>query len=300
MQKESVVKTQKNYGYVVADERRTYVVMPRFGGYVVKLFADVKYKKVNRGDPLVRVYSPEVLQAKEEYLNTYRYTQKRHNKVMLHSAKEKLLLLGITQKEIKAMIKRGKAEAYTTVTAPASGYIFVKGVEKGSAFSAKSTLFKIVNIDRVWIEAKIYQKEIAALNKYVDFRVRSEDAQQEYQAKRLMLYPALDPKQATATLRLGVDNKEHKLFPGMYMNVTASGSARPYLTLPRSAVIRKNSRWYVFGTGEFEGEYEPKEVHVKPINGDRYAITEGVGAGDEVVSNALFMMDSDAQINGLY
>lgn len=300
VKKESVSSAQKNYGYVVADETRTYAITPRFGGYVVELFADTRYKKVKKGEPLLRVYSPEVLQAEEEYLNTYRYTQNRPGTAMLQSAREKLVLLGVSDSEIEKIIQNGKAEPYTTIHAPESGYIFEKSVDKGSAFNAKNKLFTLVNLDHVWVEARIYQKEIATLGAFTDYRVTSEADKGVYAAKKIMLYPNLDPKEATATLRLEVENAKNSLFPGMYVSVSAMTSEKTYLTLPRTAVIRKNGTWYVFKIGEYEGEYQPVEVVVTPIGGDRYAVTEGIEDGEVVVNNALFMMDSDAQINGLY
>ena len=86
----------------------------------------------------------------------------------------------------------------------------------------------------------------------------------------------------------------------MYASVISKDKAQEYLTLPSNAVMRKDGKFYVFVVGEYEGEYDPLEVSVKVLNPQTYIITSGVNEGDEVVSNALFMLDSDAQINGLY
>lgn len=86
----------------------------------------------------------------------------------------------------------------------------------------------------------------------------------------------------------------------MYASVVSQDTPQEYLTLPSDAVIRKDGKFYVFVVGEYEGEYDPMQISVKALNPHTYIITDGLSAGDEVVSNALFMMDSDAQINGLY
>jgi Cu(I)/Ag(I) efflux system membrane fusion protein len=154
--KKNVGISKKNYGYAKADESRIYSVTPRFGGYVEVLYADKIYKKVKKGDALASVYSPEVFKAKEEYLNAYRYTQQREKRTMVESAKLKLILLGVSDVEIKAITTKNKTSVNTTIYAPRDGYIFMKNIDKGSAFNAKTELFKLVNLDEIWIETKLF------------------------------------------------------------------------------------------------------------------------------------------------
>ena len=300
VKKELISQRIKNYGYVKMDQARMYDISPRFGGYVVTLNADKIYKKVKKGEPLVRVYSPEVFKAKEEYLNTYKYTKQRANKGMLASAKLKLQLLGISKDEINQLIKNKKASANTTIYAPVDGYIFIKNIDNGAAFKAGQQLFQIVNLDEVWIEAQLFEEERARLAMTQNYELNFKGLTKTYMTKKVLLYPQLDPKVATLTLRLRVKNADHQLFPGMYASVTSLKDESVQLTLPTTAVIRKNGKYYVFMVGEFEGEYEPLEVGVKILNPNTYTIIQGLSEGDEVVNNALFMMDSDAQINGLY
>ncbi len=296
----ATAKTQTNYGYVKAEENRIYEVVPRFGGYVEKLFADTRYRKVKKGEVLARVYSPEVLQAKEDYLNALRYDAKRPNKAMVASAKSKLQLLGVSDAEINAVNKRRKAGTLTDIVAPASGWIFEKSIVEGSAFKKGERLFRIVDLDRVWIEAELYQKELPNLAMLTRFSIKPTGVEGTFNAKKVLLYPNIDPKAATATLRLEAENPDRLLLPGMYVSVVSSSPDKPYLVAPRTAVIRKNGTWYAFIVGEYEGEYEPVRIDVKPLDRNRYQVVAGLAEGDEVVNNALFMMDSDAQINGLY
>ena len=300
VKKQSIGKQKKNYGYVKADEARTYDVTPRFSGYVTKLYANKIYKYVRKGTPLLKVYSPEVYKAKEDYINSYNYTKDRKNKGMLESAKLKLELLGLSKKEINDTLANKKASKETTIYAPTSGYIFTKNITNGSAFNAKAKLFTIVNLYEVWIEAKVFEEDLEWLEQTNDFEISFKSREEKYKATSKLLYPNLNPKEATLTLRLRVRNPKNKLFPGMYANIISKEKAKLQLTLPNNAVIRKNGKHYVFVVGEFEGEYDPLEVSVKQLNAHIYIIKDGLNAGDEVVSNALFMMDSDAQINALY
>jgi len=300
VQKVKTGHSKKNYGFVKADEAKVYEISPRFGGFVEKLYANKIYKYVKKGEPLAVVYSPEVFKAKEDYLNSYKYTKNRPNKGMLKSAKLKLSLLEVAPNEIQQLIKEQKISPNTTIYAPQSGYIFMKNINEGSAFNAKTKLFEIVNLNDVWVEVKVFEDDVKWLKNADDFKVSFKTTDKIYKTHSKFLYPNLDPKEATLTLRLTLDNKDNTLYPGMYANVISKDSPKEYLTLPQSAVILKDGRYYVFVVGEFEGEYEPKEVHVKPLDNETYIITNGLDAGNEVVNNALFMMDSDAQINGLY
>ena len=291
---------RKNYGYVKADDARIYDVSPRFGGYVVKLYADKIYKFVKRGEPLVTLYSPEVYRAKEDYLNSYNYSKGKSNRGMVRSAKLKLKLLGVSDAEMNAVIKKRKVAQNTTIYSPVSGYIFSKSISNGSAFNAKNKLFEIVNLDEVWVEAKVFDSDISWLKKATSFTIDTKSVPKTYTTTARLLYPNLDPKEATLTLRLRVKNPKNKLFPGMYTSIISKDTPNTYLTLPTTAVIRKDGKYYAFVVGEYEGEYDPVEVSVSPLDNATYIIKKGLNFGDEVVNNALFMMDSDAQINGLY
>ena len=300
VKKESANHSKKNYGYVVANQAKVYEISPRFGGYVEKLYADKIYKYVKKGEPLAVVYSPEVYKAKEDYINSYKYTKNRTNKGMLKSAKLKLSLLDVAPQEINEVIKMKKASPNTTIYAPQSGYIFVKNINDGSAFNAKANLFEIVNLDDIWVEARIFEDDIPWMKKVNNFMVSFKTTNNVYKAKAELLYPKLNPKEATLTLRLHIKNSRHELYPGMYATILSHDKAKDYLTLPQTAVILKDGKYYAFIVGEFEGEYDPVAVSVKILNNTTYIITSGLKAGDTVVNNALFMMDSDAQINGLY
>jgi len=292
--------SKKNYGFVKADEARVHHIAPRFGGFVEKIYADKIYKYVKKGEALVSVYSPEVYKAKEDYLNSYKYTKNKSNKGMLQSAKLNLELLGISDKEIDSLVKSKKISQNTTIYAPVSGYIFKKSISDGSAFNAKAQLFEIVNLDEVWVEAKVFEDDINWLKNADKFELHFKSTPKTYTATSKLFYPMLDEKEATMTLRLRVKNPNKELFVGMYASVLSQDEKATYLTLPSNAVMRKDGKYYVFVVGEYEGEYDPMEVSVKPLNAHTYIITDGLSTGDEVVSNALFMMDSDAQINGLY
>ena len=300
VEERSTAKEQVNYGYIVAEDSAKVDVLTWYDGFVVDLYADTLYKKVEKGDALVKVYSPEVYKAKQDYLNSIQYNMKTSMPEMLRSSKIKLKLLGISEKEINNIAKTHKADMYTTVYAPISGWIFEKNINDGASFNAKKRLFEIVNLEKVWMEVELFQKELFVLDTLSHFTVKVKGLAKTFDAKKTLLYPMLDPKEATATLRLSVDNKDELLKPGMYAKVHAMAKMHPRLVIPKTAAMRKNGTWYAFLATDFKGEYEPLEIKVQPLDNTSFEVLSGLHKGDTIVNNALFMMDSDAQINSIY
>ena len=291
---------QVNFGYIVAQDSRKVDVFAWYSGFVDTLYADSMYKKVEKGELLAKVYSPEVYQAKQDYLNSINYNMDHAAPGMLKSAMTKLSLLGVSKKEIAMIDKDRKVDEFTMVYAPISGWIFEKNINQGSSFNSKKKLFQIINLDKVWAEVKLFQNELKKLDTLQNFKVMPKSTDKVYEAERSILYPMLDPKEATATLRLILDNEDGILKPGMYVKMHASSADKSRLVIPRTAAIRKNGIWYAFLATEFKGEYEPIVIDVKPLDNKHFEVLQGLSTADTLVNNALFMMDSDAQINSIY
>ena len=298
--KQNSTHKQVNYGYIVAEDALKTDVVAWFSGFVENLYADTLYKKVTKGEALAKVYSPEVYKAKQDYLNSINFDAKRPSPAMVRSAKIKLELLNVSTKEISHIKRTHQVEKYTTLVAPASGWIFEKNINQGSSFGGGKKLFQIVELDRVWMEVKLYQNELEKINRLKDFTVRVKGIDKTFKARRPLLYPVLNPKEATATLRLELNNAQGILRPGMYAKVYATADKASHLVIPRTAAIRKNGNWYAFLSTQFKGEYEPVKIELKPLDNSSFELLSGLKDGDSIVNNALFMMDSDAQINSIY
>ena len=293
-------KEQVNYGYIVAEDSRKVEVASWYSGYVEALYADTLYKKVAKGEALAKVYSPEVYKAKQDYLNALKFNDTRATLGMLRGAKEKLRLLNVSKKEIELIKKRREVDEFTTIYAPISGWIFEKNLNLGSSFKKQQKLFEIVNLDKVWMEAKLFQNELKRLDTLKNFTLKVNGIAKVFKAEKTLLYPTLDPKEATATLRLLVDNCDEELKPGMYAKLHASADSSAKLVIPRTAALRKDGKWYAFLATDFKGEYEPVEIELEPLDNFYYIVKKGLSNGESIVNNALFMMDSDAQINSIY
>ena len=297
---EKVTHQQSNYGFIMAAHPLMVDVVAWYSGFVEELYADKRYAYVKAGQVLAKVYSPEVYKAKQDYLNAIKYNSQRPSSGMVKSSKIKLELLNVCAKEIADIEKHRKVDKLTTLFAPSEGWIFEKNINEGSSFNSKNKLFQIVDLSSVWMEVKLYQDQLETLNSMETFTVKVKGFEHTFKAKKELLYPMLNPKEATATLRLSIENPEGILKPGMYATVESSASAKTRLLIPRTAIIRKEGMWYAFLETEFKGEYEPVKLEVKPLNAQFYEVLSGLQEGESVVDNALFMMDSDAQINSIY
>ncbi|SFZ98097.1 Probable Co/Zn/Cd efflux system membrane fusion protein [hydrothermal vent metagenome] len=300
VKKEQITQKQTNYGFIVAEHPNMIDVVAWYSGFVEELYADKLYEKVTKGQVLAKVYSPEVYKAKQDYLNALKYNNQRPSASMVNSSKIKLELLNVSEKEIEDIRKNRRVDKLTTIFAPHDGWIFEKNINEGSSFNSKNKLFQIVDLSTVWMEAKLYQDELLKLNTLKEFTVKIKGFDQTFKATKELLYPMLDPKEATATLRLRIDNSDGILKPGMYATLASSATAKSRLLIPRTAIIRKEGKWYAFLATDFKGEYEPVKLDVKPINAQYYEVLSGLHEGESIVDNALFMMDSDAQINSIY
>ncbi|MDM5272520.1 efflux RND transporter periplasmic adaptor subunit [Sulfurovum sp. zt1-1] len=300
VKKGSIAPKKTYYGYVVADDALMTDIVAWYSGFVEMLYTNQRYQRVNKGEALAKVYAPEVYKAKQDYLNSLRFGDKHPSPEMIKSARDKLELLGVDPKEIVSIEQTRRVDTMTTIYAPVSGWIVEKHINNGSAFKTMNTLFTIVDLEHVWVEMKLYQDDLENLKELNHFTIKIKGINNTFQAKKSLLYPMINPKESTATLRLTLQNPNDILMPGMYATISAAASQSTQLLIPRTAAIRKNGSWYAFLATEFKGEYEPVKIELKPLDDQYFIVTQGLDEGESIVNNALFMMDSDAQINSLY
>ena len=289
-----------NYGYVEADESRVVDIDAWFSGYVTELFVDSKYQKVKKYQLLAKIYSPKVYKAKQDYLYALNFNDKRNSKSMVQGSKKNLVLLGVSKKEIRNIYTKRKVDTYTSIFSPIDGWVFIKNINRGSSFKTGSKLFEIVNLDRVWIESKIYQNQISSISEMKKFEIEIKGLNKKFSVKKSIVYPKMDKDETTLTLRLLVDNRDDLLKVGMFAKIKSWNENKKVMVIPHSSAIHKNGKWFVFLATQFKGVYEPLEIEIKPLDENYFIVTKGLTLDDKIVDNALFMMDADAQMNGIY
>ncbi len=293
---------------IVPDESRVYKVSPKISGWIEKLYINQTGQYVKKGDPLFKVFSQELLSAQEEYLSVIKALEKINNinlranlETLRDSAKERLKLLDMSEDDIKELERLRKAEKSVTYYSPASGYVLEKNIFEGQRVMMNDILMNISDLTSVWAEVDIYQPDIP----YVNIGAPVELSLPFWKNKRFFgkvsfIYPTVNNETRTLKVRLDINNKNLELKPQMYGEAKIIYSIGKKISASESAVFRTGTREYVF--------VKSKDNHLKPVlvktgllSGDGYyEILEGLKVGDEVVSSANFLIDSESSLKAAF
>ncbi len=284
--KKEISKSKEFYGKIVPREDSVYEFSLRFDGFITKLYANKSYSYIQKGNILFDIYSKEIYNLFDELK-----IAKRTSKSLYNSTLNKFDLFNLTAKDFN------KKDKTVKIRSPFSGYLTKKNVYQGSFAKKGKLIFEITDLSSVWIIANIYQKDLNFIKQNMDTEITIDGIENKFNSTVEYIYPTINSKNQTIPVRIKIDNKDLKLFPNMFAKVKIFTQKRLILTLPRNAIVQRDGKQYVFL--KVDKEYEPSEVKAVKI-GKYYHIIEGLEEGDEVVTNALFLLDSDAVTNGLY
>jgi len=291
--KEQQIEISKNfYGKTVIDEANVKDIVVRFDGYITKLFANKEFVYVKKGDPLLMVYSDEVVSLEEELL----FANK--NSSVYKSGLKKLETLGIDKKEIKKILESNKVVENIRVYSPISGFITTKNINSGSFVKKGKLLLRIVDFSKLWVIGNIYQKDLSFVKQGMKAVIKI-DGFNKIESIIDFIYPRVNKKTQTTSVRILIDNKNLKLFPDLFATIQLYKPPRTILTLPKSAVLTKGEEHFVFKPVG-DKDYEPVIVEALRLNSNIYEILDGLSKGEKVIDKGLFLLDSDAITNGLY
>ncbi len=292
--KEEVPINKSFYGITKIDESSFVDIVSRFDGYVTKLNANKKYMTIKKGEPLYSVYSQEILSIQNEL-----QIAKNFNQNIYQSTLGRLDNLDISKRE-QQKIKDGKINSNgLVVTSSTNAILLEKNINQSSAITKGTTLLQLASLDKIWFVASIYQSDLEFIKKESDALINIDGINQKIKSKVDFIYPIFDEKSKTVDVRFILENIDLKLVPSMFGKVDISVKKDVMLTLPKTAVLKKADIFYVFKPLE-NGDFEPLKIKAKRISSNKYEILEGLNENDEVINNALFLLDSDALTNSLY
>jgi membrane fusion protein, copper/silver efflux system len=302
----TLARTIRTVGDVEADETRVSQVHTKVSGWVEKLFVSSSGQAVRKGQPLLSIYSPELLATQEEFLrareSAARFAASDVAEVrsggteLLEAARQRLLLFDVPRSLVETLERTGQPQRSVTLQAPASGFVTAKDVLAGARIEPGMTLFTVTDLSRVWVEGEIYEYEASLVRLGQRARVTlAYDPSKTYTGRIGTIYPYLDPGTRTLRVRFEIDNPGLTLKPGMYANIELQAQAAEGVLVPDASILDTGPRQIVY-VKIGEGRYEPRQVKVGLRSDGQAQILSGVRAGEAVVDRANFLLDSESRL----
>jgi Cu(I)/Ag(I) efflux system membrane fusion protein len=296
--------TWRTNGRVVMDETRVRRVTVKVPAFVERVYADFTGKPVRQGEPLFSVYSPELLAAQEEYLLALRTRQAlsqgggmaTDGDALVSAARRKLQLWDVPQATLERLAETGEATRALTLVSPISGVITKKDVVEGARLEVGATPYEIVDLSRVWVLADVYESELRHVKVGMTATMQLKAFPNRiFAGKVSFLDPVLDPTTRTVKVRLEFPNPDGDLRPEMFGEVVLRGATREGLRIPSDAVVPTGTTQVVF-VALGGGRFQPREIHLGESDGKSVEVTSGLKAGDQVVTGANFLVDSESRM----
>jgi Cu(I)/Ag(I) efflux system membrane fusion protein len=295
-----IMELVRAVGRVEHDESLLTIVSMRSDGYVEDLFVNKTGQHVRKGDPLFRVYSPQIQQAQTDLISATR-AQGRMGALgsdqALEGAMQRLRNLGVPQSRIDEVRKTGTNPRTIDWPAPADGDVIEKKIINGQRVLAGDELYRLADHSRVWIIADVAEADIAPIRAGASAKVTLRaDQGTVLEGKVTLIYPELNVETRTVPVRIELPNPEQLLRTSMYADVIfGAGDESAVTAVPDSAVIDSGSKQIVL-VAKGEGRFEPRAVKLGR-RGEGYAeITEGLKLGEEVVTSANFLIDAESNL----
>ena len=274
-----------------AEPNRVYV-NARVGGWVEHLYTDYVGKRVERGEPLLALYSPDLVSAQEEYL----LARRLKDDTLAAGARRRLELWDIGADQIDSLEARGTATRTLLLRAPRAGEIVEKMVTDGQAVKVGDNLFLIADRRVLWVDVAVFERDASAVRVGMRATVRVDAVPgATFDGRLTFIQPQLDERTRTLTARLEVDNANGALRPGMYATVELNTAGRRAVTVPLAAVLPTGTHNIVF-VNRGDGRFLPRDVRVGQHGDSLIEIVEGLRPGDEVIASATFLLDSESNL----
>lgn len=290
---------------IVVDETRQARVTTKIDGWVDKLYVATTGQTVKKGEPLLTIYSPELVSTQEEYLSALA-TQaqlaiggeeaRQGGDRLVAAARRRLELWDISDEQVRRLEESQRIEKYLTLYAPVSGWMIERTVLPGQKVMAGEPMLVIADLTKVWADADIYQSDLPHVRVGMQVEITLPALPgRTIQGRVSFVTPTLDPETRTMRARLEVDNRELLLKPEMYATAHLEHEIGPQLAIPTSAVIFTGTQTLAFRQGEGQ-QLVAAEIKLGERGGDYYELLSGLNEGDSVVTSANFLIDSESSL----
>lgn len=293
-------------GVVVFDETRVAQVAPKIGGFVERLYVNATGQPVRRGQPLLEIYSPELVAAQQELLLAGKLQQDIGRSAvpgvpgntadLVVASRRRLQLWDISEAQIDEILRTRRVHRTLTLFAPVSGVVVEKKVLQGQATVSGQQLYTIADLGDVWIDVQLREADAASVRTGTGADIDVAGLpDRPLKGRVTYVYPTLDSASRSVRARVVVSNSQGLLKPGMYATVRLSTPSHSALTVPSSAVLRTGERNVVF-MDMGKGELMPMDVEVGSTADEYTEILAGLEPGQRVVTSAQFLLDSESNL----
>jgi Cu(I)/Ag(I) efflux system membrane fusion protein len=284
-------------GKIAIDETRVVRVHPKVEGWIERVHLDFIGAPVKKGDPLLTVYSPEMLASEKEYLLALKaHDVMQDGDAIVEAARKRLELWDLSPVQIEELERTKTPIRSITIYSPASGVITARNSFASQRITPETELYAITDLSRVWVMADLFENDIPKIRPGLSAMVKMPySTGGEFVAHVEHIIPQVDPQTRTTKVRLEANNANMKLRPDMFVNVEFPLPGSRQLTVPADAVLNSGTKQTVF-LDRGNGYLEPRTVQTGDQIGDRIVITAGLAPGDRIVTSANFLIDSESQL----
>ena len=302
----AIEKLVRAAGRIEPDERRTFVIAPKFEGYVERLHVNATGQAVGKGQPLFEVYSPELVSAQREYAIAAQGVQALKGaeegaqagmKQLADSSLMRLKNWDISDEQVKSLAKSGEARRTMTFRSPVAGIVTEKKALQGMRFMPGEMLYQVADLSTVWVLADVFEQDIGLVKSGATAKVSiNAYPDKAFAGTVTYVYPTLNADTRTAQVRVELANPGLVLKPGMFANVELAVASRDNaVTVPVSAVIDSGTRQIVLVQVK-EGRFDPREVKLGARSDNYVEVLEGIKDGEDVVVAANFLIDAESNL----
>ena len=308
VQERPLTRSIRTVGHLDYNEEMYSRINVKYPGWIEKLYVNETGQPVAEGDPMLDIYSPELVAAQEEYLLAFQNVKNLENSTfetitkgaesLLDASRRRLLYWDVTEAQIQELEERGAIARTLTIYAPSKGIVVERMAELGMRVTAGMDMYRMADLSSIWAFAHVYDGDAPWLSPGLTAEMDLPyNPGKVYRGTIDYIYPYLDRASRDIKIRLVFPNRDLKLKPQMYANIRLSArSERPVLVIPGSAVIHSGERNVVFVALD-GGKFEPREVTLGMEGRGGYVeAMSGVSAGERVVTSAQFLIDSESRL----
>lgn len=305
MQK-SIAQDINTVGKIAVNEQNLRKVTARYGGRIELLAVNFTGQPLRKGQLVMSIYSPELLSTQKEYLIAKQSSERLKNSDfpevangsdgVLDAARTRMKLWGVTDAQIDTLDKTGQARPVIDIFSPVSGTIIDIKMRQGDYVMEGSEVYTVADLSRVWMLADVYEYEFSKVSLGSGVEVTADAFPGKvFKGRVTFIDPSVNPESRTVKVRVDLPNPGGVLKPEMFVNARIFSKTQRGLTIPASAVLYTGNRNVAWVEVE-PNVFEPRDLKLGLRSGDEYIVLSGLKAGEMVVSQGGFLVDSEAQL----